>query len=92
MFSISSASSLHSIPQTAWSAGLKWISPTLNSVPGLNPMQSGSHVSMAGLKRFALEDLPTGPLRDDVLSQPDELSTEEFLASARIWLRLARAR
>jgi hypothetical protein len=49
------------------------------------------HVVLKGLKRFALETLPGGPLRDDILSQPDELSTEEFLASARVWLRLARA-
>lgn len=47
---------------------------------------------LSGLKEFALEKLPAGPLRDDILSQPDELTSEEFLASARIWLRLARAR
>jgi len=49
-------------------------------------------VRISSLKRLALEELPTGPLRDDILSQPDELSPEEFLASARMWLRLTRAR
>jgi hypothetical protein len=49
-------------------------------------------VSLSSLKRLALEELPRGPLRDDILSQPDELSPREFLASARMWLRLARAR
>ena len=55
-------------------------------------MESRSLVNIVGLKRFALEDLPRGSLRDDVLSQPDELEAEQFLASARMWLRLARAR
>jgi len=49
-------------------------------------------VRISSLKRLALEELPTGPLRDDILSQPEELPPEEFLASARIWLRLARSR
>ncbi len=49
-------------------------------------------VKLSGLKQFAQEDLPRGPLRDDILSQPDQLPPEEFLASARVWLRLARAR
>lgn len=55
-------------------------------------MESKGLVNIAGLKRFALEDLPRGSLRDDILSQPDELEAEQFLASARMWLRLARAR
>ena len=49
-------------------------------------------VSMVGLKRLAQEALPLGPLRDDILSQPDELPPEEFLANSRMWLRLARSR
>ena len=49
-------------------------------------------VNLSGLKQFAQEDLPRGPLRDDILSQPDELAPEEFLASARMWLRQAKAR
>jgi hypothetical protein len=44
------------------------------------------------MKRLALQELPVGPLRDDILSQPDQLTPEEFLASARMWLRLARVR
>jgi hypothetical protein len=55
-------------------------------------VKSRSLVNIAGLKRFALEDLPDSPLRDDILSQPEDLPAEEFLASARMWLRLARAR
>jgi len=46
---------------------------------------------LSNIKRFALEGLPRGPLRDDILSQPDDVSAEEFLASARVWLRLSRA-
>ncbi len=49
-------------------------------------------ISLSTLKRLAFEDLPRGPLRDDILLQPDEVSPEDFLASARVWLRLARAR
>ena len=48
-------------------------------------------VSLENIKKFALEGLPRGPLRDDILSQPDDIGAEEFLASARVWLRLARA-
>jgi hypothetical protein len=48
-------------------------------------------VMLSNIKKFALEGLPRGPLRDDILSQPDDVSAEEFLASARVWLRLARA-
>jgi len=58
------------------------------------PQTSGEvqkNVALKGLKRFALEGLPRGPLRDDILSQPDDVSPEEFLASARVWLRLAHA-
>jgi hypothetical protein len=42
------------------------------------------------LKRFALEKLPEGSLRDDILSQPDEITPEEYLANCRMWLRLVR--
>lgn len=48
-------------------------------------------VSLSGMKRLALEKLPGGPLRDDILSQPDEVSSGEFLTDCRVWLRLARA-
>jgi hypothetical protein len=54
-------------------------------------MTPGSTVDLTGLKRFALQALPSGPLRDDVISQPDRVGAEEFLANARVWLRLARA-
>ena len=53
--------------------------------------QAQKRVGLENIKKFALQSLPRGPLRDDILSQPDELSAEEFLASARVWLRLARA-
>jgi hypothetical protein len=46
-------------------------------------------VSMSGMKRLAL-GIPPGPLRDDILQQPDELGAEEYLVNARMWLRLAR--
>ncbi len=48
-------------------------------------------VRLSDLKRFALEKLPEGPLRDDILSQPDEVSSGEYLTNCRVWLRLARA-
>ena len=57
-------------------------------------MQTGSvvrnSVNLTGLKRFALENLPTGPLRDDILSQPDEITPAVYLANCRVWQRLAR--
>jgi len=55
-------------------------------------VESRNLLNIAGLKRFAFEELPRGSLRDDILSQPEELAPEDFLASARMWLRLARAR
>jgi len=55
------------------------------------PDRTEKRVMLSNIKRFALESLPGGPLRDDILSQPDEVSAEEFLTSARVWLRLARA-
>jgi len=50
----------------------------------------GQTIDLAEFKRFALQKLPDGPLRDDNLSQPDEVSTEEYLADCRVWMRLAR--
>ena len=47
-------------------------------------------VSLAELKRFALHGLPEGPLRDDILSQPEAVTPEEYLANCRVWLRLLR--
>ncbi len=49
-------------------------------------------VNLVELKRFALEKLPEGALRDDILSQPEEIAPEEYLANCRVWLRLARLR
>jgi hypothetical protein len=54
-------------------------------------MQSTSvdpKVNLTGLKRFALESLPHGPLRDDILAQPDEISVEDYVANCRVWLRM----
>ncbi|MGA2199904.1 MAG: hypothetical protein ABSG45_08200 [Nitrososphaerales archaeon] len=48
------------------------------------------NVNLSSLKRFALEKLPAGPLRDDILSQPDEITPAEYLANCRVWQRLAR--
>ena len=47
-------------------------------------------VRLTEFKRFALERLPEGPLRDDILSQPEEVPAEEYLANCRVWMRLAR--
>lgn len=47
-------------------------------------------VNLAGLKRFAVEKLPDGALRDDILAQPDEVTPEEYLENCRVWQRLAR--
>ena len=46
---------------------------------------------LTALKRFALEKLPEGPLRDDILSQPEEVAPDDYLANCRVWLRLAEA-
>jgi hypothetical protein len=51
-----------------------------------------TRVRLTGLKRFALEKLPEGPLRDDILSQPEEVAPDDYLANCRVWLRLARLR
>lgn len=51
-----------------------------------------SRVRLTDLKRFALEKLPEGPLRDDILSQPEEVAPDDYLADCRVWLRLARLR
>ncbi|MDA4115815.1 MAG: hypothetical protein OK442_04595 [Thaumarchaeota archaeon] len=50
----------------------------------------GQSINLAEFKRFALQKLPDGPLREDILSQPDEISADEYLADCRVWLRLAR--
>ena len=47
-------------------------------------------VELTGLKRFALEKLPESALRDDILSQPDKISPEEYVANCRVWLRMLR--
>ena len=65
----------------------------LNPNQNQTDMQStsvGRKVNLTGLKRFALEKLPAGTLRDDILSQPDEVTPEEYLANCRVWQRLAR--
>jgi hypothetical protein len=56
-----------------------------------NSDHAQTRVWLESIKKFALRGLPGGPLRDDILSQPEVVSAEEFLASARVWLRLARA-
>ena len=47
-------------------------------------------VNLTNLKRFALRTLPDGPLRDDILAQPDEITPEEYVANCRMWLRMLR--
>jgi hypothetical protein len=49
-------------------------------------------IRLTDLKQFALELLPEGPLRDDILSQPEDVSADEYLANCRVWLRLLRLR
>lgn len=57
-------------------------------------MQAGivgrRNVSLLNLKQYALQKLPDGPLRDDILAQPDEIPPEEYLANCRVWLRMLR--
>ena len=57
-------------------------------------MQSSSvvrqNVNHSNLKRFALQKLPDGPLRDDILAQTDEITAEEYVANCRVWLRMLR--
>ena len=49
-------------------------------------------IRLSDMKWFALQMLPEGPLRDDILSQPDEVSADEYIANCRVWLRLLRLR
>lgn len=51
-----------------------------------------SKVRLTAIKRFALGKLREGPLRDDILSQPDEVAPDDYLANCRVWLRLLRLR
>jgi hypothetical protein len=48
------------------------------------------NVNLSSLKRLALQKLPDGPLRDDILAQPDEITPEEYVANCRVWLRMLR--
>ena len=57
-------------------------------------MQAGTvsrqNVNLLGLKQFTLQKLPDGPLLDDILAQPNEITPEEYLANCRVWLRMLR--
>lgn len=57
-------------------------------------MQAGAvarhKVDLSDLKQFALQKLPDGPLRDDILAQPDEITPEDYVANCRVWLRMLR--
>jgi hypothetical protein len=48
-------------------------------------------VKIAGLKRFALDSLPTtSALRQLLLTEPDELEVVVFISKAETWLKLCR--
>ena len=48
-------------------------------------------VRITSLKEFALDRLSQGlPLRDLLLSEPDELSPNEFLVKCEVWLKLLK--
>lgn len=48
-------------------------------------------VNIRRLKDFALEKLKSNsPLRDVILSEPDQLTASDFLAKLHIWLRLLK--
>ena len=50
-------------------------------------------ISLTALKRLVLHDLPPdSPVRDDILSQPDDVSPDEFLSDCAVWLRLLKLR
>ena len=40
------------------------------------------------LKTFAYDRLPAGPLRDLILTEPDELPLSEFLVKSSVYLKL----
>ena len=51
----------------------------------------GRMVRITLLKEFALERLSQGLLlRDLLLSEPDELSPNEFLVKCEVWLKLLK--
>lgn len=47
-------------------------------------------IPLSALKRVALDELPEGPLRDDILSQPDDVAPDEYLSDCAFWLRLLK--
>ena len=50
-------------------------------------------VRITPLKEFVLNRLSQGlPLRDLLLSEPDELSPNEFLVKCEVWLKLLKRR
>ncbi len=59
------------------------LKPTLSSGPS-------QRVPLRTLKRLALAELPEGALRDDILSQPDDVSPDDYLLDCTVWLRLLK--
>jgi hypothetical protein len=50
---------------------------------------SHGRISIKSLKKFVYEHLPTNStIRDLILAEPDQMSTQEFLIKMEIWLRL----
>ena len=53
--------------------------------------KSTKTVNVSPLRSFALKNLPpTSPLRDVLLNEREELTSQEFLAKLDIWLLLLR--
>jgi hypothetical protein len=55
-----------------------------------NPLENTSNrIDLRKLKTFAIEKLPIkSPLRDVLLSERDEMQTEEFIHKLSVWLKL----
>lgn len=66
--------------------------PTTSSCVDTEQTEARKRVNIRPLKDFAFQKLPDGLLRDDILSRPDEIGAEEYLADVRVWLRLLRQR
>jgi len=57
----------------------------------IQPARPERSVSIETLKAFARDRLPTdSPLRDLLLTEPDELPSSELLVKTSVWLRLLR--
>jgi hypothetical protein len=65
------------------------VEQTTDTVKDITIVAEDPFISTSGLRRFALEKLPKeSVLREIILLEEKELTTEQFLSKLPIWLRL----